>query len=80
MGVPCPMGVHSRYMYLFQYLDYYGSAWLVFTITIFCRKITVNEKSVDPDQTLSSAASDLGVHCLPSTLLLDARFGWVQLI
>ena len=45
----------------------------------FAEKL-VNEKSVDPDQTSSSAASDLGVHCLPSTLLLDARFGWVQLI
>ena len=29
--------------------------------------------SVDPDQTLLSVASDLGLHCLPMSLLWDAR-------
>ena len=28
---------------------------------------------VDPDQTPRSAASDLGLHCLPMSLLWDAR-------
>ena len=31
-----------------------------------------------PDQTPRSAASDLGVHCLPSTLLRVSRLQWVR--
>ena len=31
--------------------------------------------SEDPDQTPHSAASDLGLHCLPNTLL---RVSWLQ--
>ena len=32
--------------------------------------------SVDPDQMPPSAASDLGLHCLPMFLLWDARLKW----
>ena len=32
----------------------------------------------DPDQTLHSAASDLGLHCLPVTLLGISRLQWVK--
>ena len=32
-----------------------------------------NANSVDPDQTLHSAASDLGLHCLPITLFRGSR-------
>ena len=32
-----------------------------------------NANSVDPDQTPRFAASDLGLHCLPVSLLWDAR-------
>ena len=32
----------------------------------------------DPDQTLHSAASDLGLHCLPVTLLGVSRLQWVN--
>ena len=32
-----------------------------------------NANSVDPDQTPRSAVSDLGLHCLPVSLLSDAR-------
>ena len=35
--------------------------------------------SGDPDQTPRSAASDLGLHCLPSTLLRVSRLQWVNL-
>ena len=35
--------------------------------------------SGDPDQTLHSAASDLGLHCLPITLLRVSRLQWVIL-
>ena len=34
-------------------------------------------KSVDPDQTQRSATSDLRIHCLPMSLLLDIRHKWV---
>ena len=33
-------------------------------------------KSGDPDQTPHSAASDLGLHCLPITFLLVSRLQW----
>ena len=32
----------------------------------------------DPDQMPRSAASDLGLHCLPITLLLVSRLQWVK--
>ena len=34
--------------------------------------------SGDPDQTPHSAASDLGLHCLPVTLLGVSRLQWVN--
>ena len=34
--------------------------------------------SGDPDQTLHSAASDLGLHCLPVTHLGVSRLQWVN--
>ena len=34
--------------------------------------------SGDPDQTPHSAASDLGLHCLPSTLLWVSQLQWVK--
>ena len=34
--------------------------------------------SGDPDQTPHSAASDLGLHCLPFTLLGVSRLQWVK--
>ena len=33
--------------------------------------------SADPDQTPRYAASDLGLHCLPITLLGASRLQWV---
>ena len=35
--------------------------------------------SGDPDQTLRSAASDLGLQCLPITLLRVSRLQWVKI-
>ena len=34
--------------------------------------------SEDPDQTPRSAASDLGLHCLPMSQKWDARLIWVK--
>ena len=38
----------------------------------------LNANSVDPDQMLHSAASDLGLHCLQRSHLWDARLKWVK--
>ena len=37
-----------------------------------------NANSVDTDQTSHSAASDLGLYCLPMSLLWDPRLKWVN--
>ena len=48
--------------------------WLVVFFIITCLKKTAfNANSVDPDQTPRSAASDLGLHCLPISLLWNTR-------
>ena len=38
-----------------------------------------NANSVDPYQTPRSAASDLGLHRLPMSLLWDARHKWFKI-
>ena len=38
----------------------------------------INANSVDPDQMPHSAASDLGLYCLPMSHLWDARPKWVK--
>ena len=38
----------------------------------------INVNNVDPDQTPRSAASDLGLNCLPMSHLWDARHKWVN--
>ena len=40
----------------------------------------LNANNVDPDKTPRSAASDLGLYCLPMSLLWDARHKWVNYI
>ena len=37
-----------------------------------------NANSVDPDHTQRSAASDLGLHCLPMSLFWDVRLKWIK--
>ena len=45
----------------------------------FIENPLINANSVDPDQTPRSAASDLGLRCLPKSLLRDARHKWVNI-
>ena len=52
--------------------------WLFLLLLCFKEIPVFNSNSVDPDQTPHSAASDLGLHCLPMSLLLDARLKWVD--
>ena len=37
------------------------------------------ENSLDPDQMPHDVASDLGLHCLPMTLLCVSRLAWVKI-
>ena len=46
---------------------------LFFIITMFIEIHILYANSVNPDQTPHSAASDLGLHCVPVFLLWDAR-------
>ena len=49
-------------------------------VYIFLEKMaTLLANNGDPDQTPRSAASDLGLHCLPSTLLPVSRLQWVKI-
>ena len=56
----------------------YRGVLLVFIITMFCEMSELNANSVDPDQTPHSVASDLGLYCLPKSLLLGARLKWIN--
>ena len=47
-------------------------------LSCFVEISELNANSVDPDQAPHSAASDLGLHGLPVSLLWDARLIWVQ--
>ena len=50
-----------------------------YEICIFLEKnAKLFANSGDPDQMLCSAASDLGLHCLPITLLWVSRLQWVK--
>ena len=50
---------------------------LVFNIRIFYRDCLLNANSVDSDQTLKNAVSNLGLHCLSVSCLWDARHKWL---
>ena len=51
----------------------YRVAGYISLILCFVESPLFNANSVDPDQTPRSAASDLGLYCLPLSLLWDAR-------
>ena len=60
------------------FISYIRGVWLVFIIIIFAEISELNANSVDPDQMPHSAVSDLGLHCLPMSLLWGARVIWVK--
>ena len=47
-----------------------------FIFISFLIDISVSKQTVDPDQMLRSAASDLGLHCLPRSQKWNARLIW----
>ena len=50
-------------------ISYIRGVWLVLLLSLFVEISELSANSVDPDQTPRSAASDLGIHCLPMSLL-----------
>ena len=56
-----------------------GGVWLDLLLPYFIEIPVFNANSVDPDQMLCSAMSDLGLHCLPMSLVWDARLKWVNI-
>ena len=52
-----------------------GCFWLVLFTLCFIEIPVFNAKGVDPYQTPRSAAPDLGLHCLPITILYPAHNG-----
>ena len=56
-----------------------GVACYFLLLPCFIETSVFNSNSEDPDQTLHSLASDLGVHCLPMSLLRGARHKGVRL-
>ena len=61
-----PSGLYLNSLNTF--ISYIRSVWLVLSLSRFVEISEFNE-SVDPDQTPRSAASDLGIHGLPVSLL-----------
>ena len=67
--------IPSGFIYLYsldRFISNKRGVWLVFNISMFYRNFC-KANSVGPDQTPRSAASDLGLHCLPMSLLWDGR-------
>ena len=50
----------------------------IFIITMYSENFVFHVNSVDPDQKPLSAASDLGPHSLPMSLLCGVRRKWVK--
>ena len=52
--------------------------WLALLLPCFTEIREFNANSIDPGQTPRSAASDLGLHCLPMFLSRDVRHKWIN--
>ena len=61
-----------------KFISYIGGVWLVFIMTCFVGISELNANSIDLDQKPHSVMSDLGLHCLPMSLLWGASLKWVK--
>ena len=59
---------------------HHSSDWSISNITMFLEIPAFYANSVDPDQPPHFAASDLGLHGLPVSLLRDVRLKRVKLL
>ena len=53
------------------------SGWFLVSLC-FIEIPVFNANIVDPNQTLRSVASDLGLYCLPMSLVWDTRHNWIK--
>ena len=56
----------------------FRGVWCTFSFLFYFELIFLLANSEDADQTLRSAVSDLGVHCLPMSQKWYARLRWVN--
>ena len=63
--------------YLDRLISSIRSVWLALLLSCLIEIPVLNANSVAPDQTPRSVASDLGLHCLPMSILWVARHKWV---
>ena len=51
---------------------------LILLLPCFIEVPVFHANMLDPDQTPRSAASDLGLHCLPMSFLRDTKHKWIK--
>ena len=51
---------------------------VILALSCFIESSVFSANSVDPDQKPRSVVSDLDLYCLPTSLLLDAGYIWVN--
>ena len=54
--------------------------WFAFSLINYIKIPVLNANSKNPGQTPFCAASGLGLHCLPMSILRDSRHKWVKLL
>ena len=57
-------------------IPHFRGAWYTFSFLFYFESIFLLANNEDPDQMSRSAASDLGLHCLPMSQKWDARLIW----
>ena len=73
-----PSGIFYQ-NYLGRSISKRSDVKLIFILTMFIEIHVLNANSVNLDQTPRSAESDQSLHCLPMSLLWDARHKWVNI-
>ena len=71
---------NGLFYYVFCQVHILYNGWLVSFYYYYVIKKTfkLHASRVDPNQRPRSAVSDQGLHCLPMSLLWDARLKWVK--
>ena len=57
-----------------------GMSGYILLLSWFIEISELNANIVDTGQRSLSSASDLGLHCLPMSILWDAKLKWIKLI
>ena len=75
--MPCDLFYLNSLDRSISYYKGYLVSFLLFSCFVEISELFAN--NVDPDQMPHVAASDLGINCLPKSLLCDARIKWVNM-